>query len=63
MAEHATIVEGDSPEAVAYALLFSIAVNEDKVQWGYPSTVKADAEWVLENYRRCLRATKGLLDK
>ena len=54
------MVCGDTREAVAYALLIGIAEKEGKVDYAsLTPVVKADADWVLEMYRRCWRATKG----
>ena len=56
------IVTGDSKEAIAYALLLGIAENEGKtypISSGIP-VVKADATWVLETYRKCLRVVGGM---
>lgn len=54
------IVSGDSPEAVAYALFLSIALQEDKLQsWGSLTIPKADEKWVLDTYAKCLKAVES----
>ena len=61
MSDSSRIVSGDSPEAVAYALLIGIASAEDKVtSWADFPVPQADKEWVLVTYVDCLRAAKGL---
>lgn len=55
-----SMVTGDSKEAVAYALLMGIALNEYKVGSFEGSLfVKADRNWVLTNYHACLRVVTG----
>ena len=47
-------IQGDRAEAVAYALLLSIAQHEGKTTPG--GALKAEKEWVLRTYQECLRA-------
>lgn len=55
---HATKIQGDSPEAVAYALLLGIALSENKTAVGgvIPS---ADKKWLLRTYAHCLEAVRN----
>ena len=48
----ATTITGDSPEAVALALLEAIALAERKPLNHYD--VGLDKEWILSTYRECL---------
>jgi hypothetical protein len=60
MTDSSQIVTGATPEAVAYALLIGIATKEDKVHYGAGFPVaKADAQWILDTYKRCLQAVTG----
>ena len=60
MADTSQIVTGGTPEAVAYALLIGIAAKEEKVSdAGGTPVAKADAQWVLDTYKRCLQAVRG----
>lgn len=47
-------IEGDSPEAVAFALMLVIARIEGKMPFEAGTT---DREWVLQTYGQCLEAT------
>lgn len=57
MADVREIVTGDSPEAVAYALLFGIGKAEGKAT--NQGTLVADRKWMLDTYAECLSAVKG----
>jgi hypothetical protein len=60
MKDSSQIVTGATPEAVAYALLIGIATKEGKVDYGAGFPVaKADAQWILDTYKRCLQAVTG----
>lgn len=60
MADNSHLVNGDSREAVAYALFLGIAGHEKKsIYYHGAPTVQADADWVLEMYSRCLKAVSG----
>lgn len=61
MSDYQSMVNGDSKEAVAYALLIGIAQNEGKAYSTMGTTVaSADAKWVFETYAKCLRVVMGL---
>lgn len=49
-----------TPEAIAFELLRAIARQEDKLSG---DNLVADRQWLLENYRDCLRVAKGGLLK
>jgi hypothetical protein len=51
----ATGINGDSPQAVAYALLERIAESDD---WGDTRWRKSKEE-ILETYKECLEAVLG----
>ena len=54
-------IQGNTRESVAYALLLGIAKNEDKVYFTETGTiVDADADWIHQNYIRCLRMVDGV---
>jgi len=58
------IVSGDSKEAVAYALLLGIAHGADKTDCignsaNVVAVIKADEQWVLETYAKCLNVVNG----
>ena len=55
MADNTGVVSGDSPQAVAFALLCAIAFKEEKAST-YGS-IHADKEWILSTYRECLSET------
>ncbi len=59
MADGATVHIGEnSPEQVAYKLLLSIAVHEDKgVSAGLIH--RADRKWLLDTYAECLESVQG----
>lgn len=49
----ASSVTGDSPEAVAYALL-------EKIQASIPKTLTTDSrKWILSTYAECLVIARG----
>ena len=51
-------VNGDSPEAVAYALFCAVAFVEEKSS--VLGVIKsADRNWIFDTYRSCLRVAKG----
>jgi hypothetical protein len=56
----APVVHGDSPTAVAYALLLGIAAQDGKLSHaGDTPIVKADAAWIFKTFNRCLKAANG----
>ena len=60
MADQIPVVQGDTPQAVAYALLLGIAHHEKKLNGGLGTPfASADKAWVLSTYRDCLRAAVG----
>lgn len=52
------VITGDSPQAVAYALLEVIAAKEGK-RLDDP-TMGADRAWVLKTYEECLAAVLSI---
>ena len=46
-------ITGDSPQAVAYALLEAIAIKEGKPLGGGTKS-GADKEWILRTYAECI---------
>jgi hypothetical protein len=61
MADQATVHIGEnSPEHVALRLLMTIASNEGKKIYGGPTSggSYADKEWLLTNYKDCLKAVR-----
>ena len=57
MADVRQLVTGDTPEAVAYALLCGIAEAEGKRVDG-AFVIKAERKWLLDTYAECLEAVK-----
>ena len=54
-------LQGNTRESVAYALLLGIAQNEGKVYHSEVGTfVVADADWIHQNYIRCLKMVDGV---
>ena len=54
-------IQGNTKESVAYALLLGIAQNEEKMYFTQNGNiVAADADWIHENYLRCLKMVDGL---
>lgn len=51
-------VRGDSPEAVALALMERIAEAED-MYFGAAGEKAVTREWILSTYSQCLQATLG----
>jgi len=54
-------ITGDSPEAVAFALLEKIAVSEKKAWTGNDMErgwTLADRQWTLDAYAECLSAAE-----
>lgn len=59
------MVQGDSKEAVAYALLLGLPTAQGKIKYIGNSTigqnvVTADEDWVLNTYAKCLRIVSGV---
>ena len=56
MAEPITIYGGQSPEEIAFKLLYAISWGEniDLEAWG-----KADRKWILDTYAECLQTVKN----
>lgn len=55
------VVSGDSKQAVAYALLLSIAHQEKKITTiSGVAIVTADKDWVLNTYKECLAAVDSI---
>ena len=48
-------IQGDSREAVAYALLLKVT-DAERVRKG-ESSWSPDEDWILRTYARCLKAT------
>ncbi len=57
MSERFLVLEGDSQEVVAYALLRGIAASEGKTISN--GTVVADKRWLLKTYGECLSAVRS----
>lgn len=49
-------ISGDSPEAVALALLHEVSKTEDKHSM---KKIGDDRKWLLDTYAECLQAVKG----
>jgi hypothetical protein len=62
MADTVVHMGENSPEHVAHKLLHEIADIEKKAFHNEPSSgwTTADRAWVLDTYRECLMAVKGL---
>lgn len=51
---------GDTPVAIAYALLLHIANSEEKINvYGESLFIQADKAWILDTYTECLIAATG----
>ena len=51
-------IQGDSPEAVAYALMLQVFAGKGYIYAGHTKLDVSETE-VLETYGRCLDAVKG----
>jgi hypothetical protein len=49
-------IQGDSAEAIAYALLLGIATKEGKAV--VAGIINEDKQWLFSTYQECLRAVK-----
>ena len=52
-------LEGDSVEAVAYALFLQIAAVEGKLTFGGSFLKDVDRKWILDTFRDARRAAAG----
>lgn len=57
------MITGDSPEAIAYLLLMSIASNERKGVNSNGLIGGGDKKWLLDTYAECLLAVKCPQDR
>lgn len=59
MSELPVAIRGDSPEAVAYALLRLVAYGEGKTIHPNDPQLKVDRAWLFSTYRQCLAVVRG----
>ncbi len=58
MADDSVVNSGNSPEAIAFKLLYEVAHAEGKELRNITGRGKADRGWILNTYRDCLDAMR-----